>query len=920
MSDILNFNVQDDIFKHAFSNNPFYVQIKGEVNLCVAKCGQDIETCNDVEFSTMTNYGKILILNPYNDNSIKCKIKLAFDTSNDNADSNGGASYNFEKAFFTVPALHKIGEKESPLCDLETFLLFSSLQKNGTKIYVCLCTLSNGTDYVAQDDWKLLNFKLMDELFKKQIINKDKPLEKISIVPDIYGTNEIKGSPNPIDLSNFIPALGFRNFYDYTHPKNSLVNFRVFQTPLSVSNSVLEILRNKLTPGNIMVNFKTAINNIINPVEGLYFYFNEDLTNKYKSFQKNEKTTTTNDSSKESNVAKETKETKEKLQNLGDTIISEQEEHEKSNEFQKINENDKLEDENTDFDEKKNTEKFNSKDNIILPGKNALIYSILFISCYIITSWLLYSVVKFILAGNMPFSNSSLNDFVKNEAIGAEFNDLIIPRLKYLILWIFQIIISIITISLMVSQIMTSKENGLPFYRKIRPYIFIFLFMIFFIGLYTMYLIPKYLYFGLKLKNIQDFNSSEKYFLNNIMKIFSTSYSRNFWNLFRHGKVIDYNLNLENESSNTFADKLSDEVGMIPGKVSKFKSDVKSIVKSMTGGNPKVIPRFVPGPNLNNDSSKSKSKTIFDELGSNNSYGGFMNDILFGNKMTINISFQLSIILFFLFGGILALGISSLYYLNNTNINDCGLSYFMSMNNAVFFFIPPSISFIFYFARFYQNMFWDNFTNVLRLIILILWILIIFIPVLKCYADEKYAGAFAGIIILIIFIIGIIAFMLKRISTGNLKFAFHSPTNDKPIDYNNIKEMQNLLASKLINRENLRTKTLIIEDYLSKNEYMNDENALQELELLKEELNKDNIIINEIEKQIQIITNNTLLDLGINPKNIKGRNGSGSNNDNNLTEEISKLEQQKSALAEEILKLKNSLSNKNDLFEIASNP
>ena len=202
MSDILNFNVQDDIFKHAFINNPFYVQIKGEVNLCVAKCGQDIETCNDVEFSTMTNYGKLLMLNSYNEKSSKCKIKLAFDTSNDNADSNGGASYIFEKAFFTVPALHKIGEKESPLCDLETFLLFSSLQKNGTKIYVCLCVLSNGTDSVAADDWKLLNFKLMDELFKKQINNKDKPLEKINIVPDIHGTNEIKGSPNPIDLSS----------------------------------------------------------------------------------------------------------------------------------------------------------------------------------------------------------------------------------------------------------------------------------------------------------------------------------------------------------------------------------------------------------------------------------------------------------------------------------------------------------------------------------------------------------------------------------------------------------------------------------------------------------------------------------------------------------------------------------------------
>ena len=277
MSSILNLETKDQTLNNVILNNPFYIDIKGSVNICLIRCGQEIEECNSINFSSMTNYGKMLVLNKSTTSDAQCAIKLAFDTSNDNVSNNGGASYTFEKVFFTVPSLHKLN---GVVYDMETFIVFSSIQKNGNILYVCLCSLGTGTDNVQSGDWKLLNYKLMNELFTQK-----------NIVPDIYGTNEINGVPNPIDLNNFIPKKGFRNFYDYTHPLNNKVNFRVFQNPLSVSNSVLEMLKSKLTPGNIYTNFKSAISQTINPPDGLFLYFSEDLTERYKSLSTNQKST-----------------------------------------------------------------------------------------------------------------------------------------------------------------------------------------------------------------------------------------------------------------------------------------------------------------------------------------------------------------------------------------------------------------------------------------------------------------------------------------------------------------------------------------------------------------------------------------------------------------------------------------------------
>ena len=157
MTDILNLDVNDESLTNIISNNPFYIDIKGSVNICLIRCGQNIEECNDINFDTMTNYGKVLVLNPNNSKQSKCNIKLAFDTSNDNINDKGSSNYVFQKAFFTVPSLHKLNGQ---IYDMETFLIFSSIQKNGNILYVCICTLSSGTNIVQNNDWKLLNFKL----------------------------------------------------------------------------------------------------------------------------------------------------------------------------------------------------------------------------------------------------------------------------------------------------------------------------------------------------------------------------------------------------------------------------------------------------------------------------------------------------------------------------------------------------------------------------------------------------------------------------------------------------------------------------------------------------------------------------------------------------------------------------------------
>ena len=55
-----------------------------------------------------------------------------------------------------------------------------------------------------------------------------------------------------------------RSFYDYTHPSNTKVNFRVFQIILNVPNSVLASLKSQIIPKGFD-DFKDAIDKSINP-------------------------------------------------------------------------------------------------------------------------------------------------------------------------------------------------------------------------------------------------------------------------------------------------------------------------------------------------------------------------------------------------------------------------------------------------------------------------------------------------------------------------------------------------------------------------------------------------------------------------------------------------------------------------------
>ena len=99
-SNKLNFDIKDNNIKDIFDNNPFLINISGEVNICSVRCGQAFDNCNSIKINTMTNYGNILSLNT--DPNIKCNVKLPYESEGDNK------SYVFKKIFVTVPSLHTI--------------------------------------------------------------------------------------------------------------------------------------------------------------------------------------------------------------------------------------------------------------------------------------------------------------------------------------------------------------------------------------------------------------------------------------------------------------------------------------------------------------------------------------------------------------------------------------------------------------------------------------------------------------------------------------------------------------------------------------------------------------------------------------------------------------------------------------------
>jgi hypothetical protein len=279
----LIFDIKDKDTNDIFNNNPFLINISGEVNICEIICGQEIDSCNSIKLNTMTNYGNILSLNT--DTNIKCKVKLPYESEGDNK------NYVFKKIFVTVPSLHRINGK---IYDMEIYIVFTSIQKDGKKLNLVLSTLLSGTNAIPPSgDSKLLTYTLLNELFSGK-----------NTVPEKFGTSSINLGINFVDINAFTPENGSRSFYSYTHPKNLNTNIRIFTSPLLVSNNILSILKNKLTPGNSYTNMKNSVNTSINPSTGLFFYYNEDFTNNYKRFSSNKVLDKTKNENKKKEVQK----------------------------------------------------------------------------------------------------------------------------------------------------------------------------------------------------------------------------------------------------------------------------------------------------------------------------------------------------------------------------------------------------------------------------------------------------------------------------------------------------------------------------------------------------------------------------------------------------------------------------------------
>jgi hypothetical protein len=260
---ILGINTQDPIINDIFKNNIQYTHITGSVNLCVNRCGQEIDSCNEIHLMNMVNNGKILILNqnPEKSKNNKCNLKKAYD---DDVVGEEFSSYKFEKMFVITPSFNKI---DGILYDCELGFIFSKIDKiTSKKKYIILCVLANSAldsrPETLSKSGDLLFYKLTAELFKD--------------VPNFSTKKEIAYPPNPIDLSNFFPPYGERSFYEYTYKSMPQLTYRIFQRPMVISNSALNNLREKLVPNKLYNQYKEALQSYENPKRDLLIFFKED--------------------------------------------------------------------------------------------------------------------------------------------------------------------------------------------------------------------------------------------------------------------------------------------------------------------------------------------------------------------------------------------------------------------------------------------------------------------------------------------------------------------------------------------------------------------------------------------------------------------------------------------------------------------
>ena len=538
MSDILKFNVGDEIVNKIVTNNSALINIKGSVGICTIRCGQNIEDCKDVILSTMTNYGKILVINPKKDNNTQaiCNIQLPFDNNNDNTDSNGTSSYTFEKIFFTVPSLHRLNDQKS--YDMESFMIFSSTQKNGNVLYIVLATLYSGTNSVPVGDRKLVNYTLINNLFRNNTI------------PEIGGTNSINsGAPNPVELTDFIPPNGNRSFYEYTHPSNIIVNFRIFQETMFVSNDVLSNLKGKLTPNNTYNDFSNAINKTINPFDGLFIIYSPDKKNNYESFKQNktiennEDNDKDNDKDREKDNDKDNDKDREKDKNKDREKDRDIDNEDEKRKFKKINVNEEestlIDKNNSDFDDSKdNKDTFESEQKYI--SKDMAIFLIVIIGFLLVTNFFSTYIINNIFAHSNGISESHLPNCL-SELSNKNISQLINIKFNFYPNIFLQVIFSLILLIFILARINNLNNN------HSQSTIVFLLVLILFITFRTCKLNISYLLCNIKGVYDENFAQKKEFLYNYVKdkiyegnpkqvmkKVFKYMYSTNYSDLLRY--------------------------------------------------------------------------------------------------------------------------------------------------------------------------------------------------------------------------------------------------------------------------------------------------------------------------------------------------------------------------------------------------
>ena len=216
------------------------------------------------------------------------------------------------------------------------------------------------------------------------------------------------------------------------------------------------------------------------------------------------------------------------------------------------------------------------------------------------------------------------------------------------------------------------------------------------------------------------------------------------------------------------------------------------------------------------------------------------------------------IILFgILVSGIFLNGVISNNLVSNRYANmDCVLQFFISLNTTLFCFIPSAMSLVFFFARIYTSLpYWQYISWIFRAAVITTLILSTFVPAILCTGANNNYIYFVGIIIFVILLLIYgIYILVKGIIKGNLPIGLPS----KPVDLENINEVQQLLIDTTLKITDIRYKIILYEKHLSTPGYEGDQEAINELLMLKSELEKNILLQRELELQIQDLSRKAL--------------------------------------------------------------